>query len=69
MVNTPITSKNYTWLRPSSAVKKQVHFTVDEVEAEDRHRRMEQELFKCYAIAVTETLADVVREEYNNTIL
>ena len=63
MVNTPIASGNYTWLSPSSAVKKQVHFTVDEVEAKDRHRRIEQELFKCYAVAVTETLADVVREE------
>ena len=42
MVNTPITSGNYTWPRPSSTVKKQVHFTVDEVEAEDRHRRIEQ---------------------------
>ena len=63
IVGTPRTNRDSTGTDLSSTVKTQVHFTIDEVEAEDRDRQIEQELFKCYAAAVRKTLAEVVREE------
>ena len=63
VVGTPRSNRDYIETDLSLTVKKQVHFTIDEVEAEDRHRQIEQELFKCYAAAVRKTLAEMVRDE------